>query len=187
MKINKKYKQIAITIACALLLINFISAFGVGSAYYKENPLQLSAGETVEIIFNLQNMAGSETISAKASIITGADIIELVDKENIYSVPVGGSVDVRAKATAPADAKIGDIYPIDIEFTTLTEKQPGVFGFGSGVGRVFDVVIIPSQEQKAKIEQQKTLVSWIVYLIIAIILIIGILWLILKFRKKKKR
>jgi hypothetical protein len=191
MKINKIYQQIGILLIVIILLTSFISAFGVGAAYYKENPLKISAGETKEIKFNLQNGPGPDNIIARPNIIKGSEILELINPQDI-SVPVGSSIDVLARVTIPNDAKIGDVYPVEITFTTVTEGSSGNFGLGGSVGREFDVIIVPTAEEiareEARLAEQKPIASWIIYLtIIIVILIILIIWIILKKKKIKKK
>src|SRR4030042_59306 len=140
MKVNKIYQQISITLIVIILFSSFVSAFGVGAAYYKENPLKISAGETKEIIFNLKNGPGPEDIIASSSITQGSGILELIDSENVL-VPVGGSVNIRTKITIPNDAKIGDTYPIEMTFKTVSGGA-GTFGLSSSVSRGFDVIIV---------------------------------------------
>lgn len=183
-KLEKLWAMSLILIISIILGSSFVSAFGIGSAYYKENPLEISAGETKEIIFNLQNGPGPENITARASISKGSEIIT-IDSSDIF-VPIGGSVDVIAKVTIPYDAKIGDIYPVEVAFITVTKAGAGTFGFGSSVGRSFNVIIAPTAEERAKLAEEKPISSWIIYLIIGIVIIILIILAIL-FRLKKKK
>lgn len=186
MKINKLYQQIGILLIVIILTSSFVSAFGVGSAYYKENPLKISAGETKEIIFNLQNGPGPQDITAKPSITKGAEILELIDSENVL-VSVGGAVDIKVKVNIPNDAKIGEVYPVEVTFTTVS-TEAGAFGLVSSVSRNFDVIIVPTPEEisreEARLAEQKPIPLWIIGLIILIaILIILVIWFILKKKK----
>ena len=185
MKINKKNISIGISIIFIIFFISCISAFGLGCAYHKDYPLRMTAGETKEIIFNLQNMVGTETIVASPSITKGSEILEFVDSGEI-TVSVKGSVDVKAIVDIPQDAKIEDIYPIEVAFTTITKTSAGAFGFGSSVGRGFNVIIIPTTEQKIKLEKQKQINSLIKYLAIAIAILIIIILIVWKLIKKKQ-
>ncbi|MBR9701456.1 hypothetical protein GOV13_00875 [Candidatus Pacearchaeota archaeon] len=182
---NKYLIQTGIIITILILFISCISAFGIGSAYYKENPLKLSAGETKDVKFNLQNMAGSEGIIAKASISQGAEIMGLIDPQETYSIPLGGSLDVMASVSIPTNAKSGDTYPVKITFTTVTESDSGVFGFGGSVGREFDVIVIPTTEESARLAAQKN-IPWNYIIIGLIALIILITYIIWKKRDSKK-
>ncbi len=180
MKTNKTYIETGILIVFIILLTSYVSAFGIGCAYYREHPLEISPGETKDIIFNLQNMPGPEDITARGSITKGSEILELIDSGDIF-IPVRGSIDVKARVSIPVDAKIGDIYPIEITFTAVTESETGTFGFGSSVGRGFDVIVVPTAEERARLAEQKPITSWIIYLIIGIaILIILVIWFIKK-------
>ncbi len=183
MKINKIYAGIGILIALTFLLSSYVSAFGIGSAYHQDHPLALSPGETTDITFNLQNMAGSESISAKATIEKGSEIMSLVEANDIYVVPVGGSIDVTARVTIPSNAAVGDVYPIAISFTTITKSESGTFGFGSSVSRSFDVIVAPKEE--AKLSEEKPSTSWSTYLtvgiaVIILVAVILVIWFILK-------
>jgi len=181
----KKYSKIGILIIGILLLIGNVFAFGVGSAYHDKHPLEISAGETKLIIFNLQNMPGPEDISLKPEITEGGEIMQLIDDKDI-SVPVGASIDITAKVIIPIDAKIGEVYPIGITFTTISKSESGAFGLGGSVGKSFNVVIIPTAEQAARAKELKSLSSKIVYWIIGIVVLITIIFLIRAFLKKRK-
>lgn len=187
MKTNRIYTGAGILIALIFLLSSYVSAFGIGSAYHKDHPLELSPGQTTDITFNLQNMAGSESISAKATIEKGSEIMSLVEASDIYVVPIGGSIDVTARVTIPSSAKAGDVYPVAISFTTVTKSESGAFGFGSSVGRTFDV-IVASPKEEASLSEEKPSISWSTYIIAGIVVVILIavilvIWFILK-RKK---
>ena len=186
MKINKIYQQTGILLLAVILLTNFVSAFGVGAAYYNENPLLISAGESIEVVFNLQNGPGPDDITARTNLVKGSEILKLTDTGDIL-VAVGASIDIITEITIPNDAKVGDVYPIEIEFTTVTESGAGNFGLGGSVGRKFDVIIVPSEEQKAKAEKQKMIFSYLAYLIIGIIIIVIIIRFVFKKKFKKKR
>lgn len=169
-----------------ILFSGYVFAFGVGSAYHKDHPLEISPGETMEIIFNLQNGPGPDDITARGSVTKGSEIMEMVDSGNILVV-VGGSVDVKVRVSMPSDAKIGDVYPVEISFTTITEGEAGAFGLGSSVGRGFDVIVVPTAEERARLAEQGVITSWIVYLIVGIVILIIILviWFVPKKRKSK--
>lgn len=186
----KKPLRTGIFLVLLLFICTFVSAFGVGSAYHKDNPLKLSAGESVEVNFNLQNMAEPEDINFQVSIIKGSELIGIINPQESYFLPVGGSVDVKAKVTLPIDAKVGDVYPVEITFTTITEGESGTFGFGSSVGRSFDVIVVPKvvekKEEIPEVSKEKG-VKLTPYLIgVGILILILIIFLIIKYVKKKK-
>jgi hypothetical protein len=186
MKINKICQQISIILVVIILFSSFVSAFGVGAAYYKENPLKISAGETKEIIFNLKNGPGPEDVTVISSITQGSGILELVDSENVL-VPMGGSVNIRTRITIPNDAEIGDTYPIEMTFTTVSDGA-GAFGFSSSVSRKFDVIIVPTAEElekQAMLAELGPISTEMIVIVVIVIALIIILIIWIKLRKKK--
>ncbi|MDO8528301.1 MAG: hypothetical protein Q7S06_00200 [Nanoarchaeota archaeon] len=125
----------------ALFLLSNVSAFAVSSAYYSTNPLKLPQGETQDFMLVLQNPSGPETEQLKVNILSGADILEITDKSDIYSIPIGEKTSVNLRAVIPQDAKIGQIYPVNLELITMQESSKGEFGFGSAIGQSFDIVV----------------------------------------------
>lgn len=180
----KNTKGIGISLLLVILISGYVLAFGVGCAYHSNNPLEISAGESKEVIFNLQNMPGPEDLTVKPSIEKGSEIAELIDTGNII-VPVGGSVDVKAIIRIPSNAQIGDTYPIRITFTTVEETEPGVFGFGSSVGKSFNAIIVPTQEEKASLTQTSEGAPLWIYLIIGIMVLAGIIIAIFLKRRRQ--
>ena len=166
-----------------ILLINFVSAFGVGSIYHSEHPLELPRGGTADVKFNLQNMAGGEDIIARPNLLKGSEIMVLESSEDV-SLPLGASVDVIGKVSIPNDAEIGKVYPVEVTFTTITQSNSGEFGFGSSVGRGFDVIVVYSAEELAELEEKSMGYSryLIIGLIILIVIVVG--WLMLRREKQ---
>lgn len=185
MRLNKKFATRILTVVLILTLSNYVYAFSVGSAYHKDNPLKISPGESIDIQFSLQNMAGSENISTKVNILQSSELIELIDPDETYLIPVGGEKIVNARVTLPPDAEIGKIYPVEIEFSTITEKKKGTFGFGSAVGRKFNIIV--TQPEEAKLAEEKTPVTpaLIITLLVAIIIIAIVTTVILRKTHKK--
>lgn len=175
--------KIALNIVISLVLLtSLISAFGLGCAYHKNHPLELSPGQTKEVILNLQNMAGDKNVTTKPNIKKGSEIITLEDESDVF-VPLGASIDVKATATVPEDAMIGDTYEIEVEFTTITVGESGKLGLGASVGRVFNVVVVPVQEEVITTEPKE--ITTETYITIAIIALI--IFLIIWFTRKKKK
>lgn len=178
MKNQKSYIITGIFILLVISLSIYVSAFGIGSAYHENAPLRISPGETKEIIFNLQNMPGPNDITARPGVSQGSEIIKINSGDIL--VPVGGSVDVKAKVTIPGNAEIGDIYPVMVTFTALTPSESGSFSLGSSVGRKFNVVI-----GEDSIPNENKISLWI-YLVAGIILILIIILFLRRKNKKKK-
>ena len=179
----KTKKKISIGILISLILVSSsVFAFGIGCAYHQNRPLEIVAEGSKEINFNLQNMPGPEDVLARPNIIQGSEILQLASDEDIF-VPVGGSVDVKATVTLPPGTKVGDVFPVEISFTTVTEGETGEFGFGSSVSRKFDV-IATTETGELKEEMPITLILTII--IAAIIIIAIIIYIIVKKRKQKQ-
>lgn len=183
MKTKNSSKIIGVLAVATILLVNSVFAFGVGSAYHSEYPLELSSGETKEVVFNLQNLVGSEDFEATVSIESGSEVMEIIEPKETYPIPLGSEVDIKAMVTIPEDAKPGDIYPIKITFTNMPKAGSGAF-FGSSVSRSFNAVVVLSAEEKAQIKKQKQI---LIYLFIGIIILILIIIAALFLKKKKKR
>jgi hypothetical protein len=183
---NKKIEKISL-ILITLFLISGVSAFGVGCAYHKDNPLKISAGETKEIVFNLQNMPGPNDLIVKSEISKGSEIIEIPLRNDVL-VPVGGSVDITALVKIPSDSKIGNVYPVEVTFTTAKENTAGGFGLGSSVKRNFDVIIVQKEEQLKIAEEEKpSQTKIVIYSLFGVILLIVLILFIISRKKKNKR
>ncbi|MFH1585223.1 MAG: LPXTG cell wall anchor domain-containing protein [archaeon] len=181
---NNKLK-IGILTVLTILLSTSVFAFGVGFPYHEDHPLELPPGGFVDVKFNFQNPAGDE-INFKASVGEGLEILTLNNPQEVYSIPVGGEVNIYGRITLPSDAKIGESYHIDTQFITVTESESGTFGLGASVGRKFNVVVVPVPEESIMAPSEEAGINWILYLIVGIaILLIIIIWYIIKKRKQK--
>ncbi len=171
-------KTIKLTLSAliaSLMLISIISAFGVSSPYWDENPLQMNRGETKTINLNLQNMVGEGDVTVKATLVEGNDVTSLA--KDTYVVKQGTSnTMVPLKITIPKDAVPGETKSIRIEFKTVQDDTKGIT-MGTGMTVAFNVI---AGEAIAE-----TNTSMIVGLILAIIILAIIIWMILKKRKKR--
>ena len=180
MKTNNIYKT-GIALGVLILLSANIFAFGVGSAYWKENPLIISPGETKDIFVTLQNMAGETDMLATGKITTGSEIAWITDANKTYLVPTGGEIiKVNIRVSVPADAQLGELKALFISFTTQGVGD-GPLTIGSAVERKIPISI---QEKPITPEEKAKTPVWIIYLIIGIIILIIIIVIILKSKKK---
>ncbi len=164
-----------------LLSIN-VYAFGVSTSYWPENPLVLEPGESRDVYFTLQNGAGAtEDVIAKVELINGKDITQLLDKDDSYLVPAGGSVRVNLRVTIPDNAKVGDTYTVGISATSTPSKVRGPVLFGSGVDATFPILIqkhepvpiTPTAEAVKEVKKEYNLLSLVgMLLVIAIVIFI---------------
>jgi hypothetical protein len=177
MKINKRYLEVGILVGMLILISSSVSAFAVSSAYWKENPIIISPGETKNIQLILQNMAGTEDISAKGAILEGFEIAQITDADDVYLVPLGQKTPVNIQLSIPEEAEVDDTYELRVSFTTLTTDTGG-FGFGSSVERVFPVIIFKEPGPKVA--------SWIIYLAVGILIALIIVFFVLRKKREDK-
>jgi hypothetical protein len=191
-RIKMKNKTIYLSIGILLmgiLLMGNVLAFAVSSQYWEENPLRIGSGETQKSFIVLQNMAGSETINARVTVLEGSEIVTLDNPDKIYEIPVGQTVNVdytviipstsvTGQATSPIST--GGTYNLIFDVTTVNPQGAGTFSFGSGMQKVIPVLItIPIIE--------KEVAPWLYYLIVGLLVVIIIVVVILIVRKRKKK
>ncbi len=167
-----------------LFFISFVSAFSVSAPYTENKEFEIPLEQKTKTLqFVLQNGGATSAVNAKASIIKGAEIISITDSSNIYSIVPGSKVPVNFIIEVPEDAQVGDKYPIELDFTVVTDTQSGAFGFGTGIIQRFNITIgeetpIPPEE-----EEEKTSKS-LIYILIGLILVI--IFFIIRKRQNKK-
>ena len=178
---NKKiiYKA-GILVGILILLTSSVLAFAVSSKYYEGYPMYIPVGETQNTHITLQNLASTEDVRVRANIISGGEVIELTDSSNEYLIPAGQKTTVNMKITIPSDAKLQEVYNVDIQFTTITTSESGTFGLSSGIGKGFKVIVGTGAVTEKP-------VKWNTYLIIGIIILIVLALVILLIRKNKKK
>lgn len=173
-------KNLFITLACLILLSSNVLAFAVSSKYWEENPLEMMPGETKDLFVTLQNMAGTETIEAEATIISEDNVAKITDVNKIYTVNAGEKTNVNLQVQIPKEA-IKTNYKVLLSFKTKTTSEEA-FGFGSAVEKEIPVVVKqPPREEKL----EKT--NYLLYGIIIVLVIILLIVLIPKLKHKKKK
>jgi hypothetical protein len=177
MRVNKKQiTGLVFLLVLTLLMVSFVKAYAVSSAYYEENPMRISPGDTLEFKMLLQNLASDEDVTVQARITSGAEVISLVDSSDIYLIPGGDKKEVNLRATVPSDASIGSVYNFDISFTTVAGEGQGTLNIGSSIGKKFNIEIIERPSQQVSDESvsdgennNSSTIFWIVLLIIVIL------------------
>ena len=142
-------------------------------------PLDHRRIKVKDMEFVLQNSGATENIVVRATVLEGANIISIIDESDLYTVVPGDKVPVHIQIKIPEDFEIGGRHPIKLSFSAQTEGKSGVFGFGTGIGKNFDVII--GEEIKEKIEIDPGL------MVLIIIVLIIIIRIFLKRKKTKKR
>lgn len=179
MKNNKKMMQdrkkaagFMIALFAILLLSGSAFAFGVGSQYWKENPLAMHPGETKDVYLELQNMVGNEDLTMKARVINGSEIAQLSDSSDSYVVPAGTrDVKVNIKVSIPENAQPGDRYNVGLSFYTIKSSTAGQFNLGTGIDKYFDVVVEEAPEPSAGSNNSSSPILWIVVALVGVALI----------------
>ena len=172
-----------------VLLIGFVSAFGVSSDYWVGNPLKISPGETKTISLRLQNIIGAEDIKVRAILKEGQGIART--EGNDYLVEVGTKdTEVPVTVSIPANTPLGNTYQITVSFDSVTPSNEGAIFLGTGMDTTFDVLVAPAappEEVKLapaeEVKSKSAVLLWMIGLIILLILI----FIIIKILKKRKK
>ncbi len=169
-------------IVLGMILIIFINSFlvgalGVSSSYGPGRPFEVYAGETKTISLFLQNQEDFD-MRARASVIEGFDIANLVD-ETEYLIPAKTKgIEVSLKIKIPRSAKVGERYPVKIGFTQISVEKEGMVQLAVETGSSFDVLVI--EELEVKKEVIKKNIIWIILGILVIIILVVVIRFILK-------
>ena len=189
-KINFRAEILAVVFV--ILLCGYASAFAISSFYWRENPLNLTIGETKDIQFTLQNNIGGEDLNIRARIIKGSEIAKISDASNEYLLSFGGVQPVvHVEVSIPNDAKIGDVYTLEIIFDTVKKGTSGGLGFGASISRGFKVNVVekPKPPEEVVLPEKKPLLQTI-YLVIILVVILAIIIVtiaLFNLLKKKKQ
>lgn len=165
-----------------LVLLNSVSAFAVSARYYEGNSLYILPGESKEVPFVLENLEGTSDLYVKLEINGGKEFIKINDPSDIYIVPAGGKATVSLTMSVPADAKADEIYPISLNFVTLSKSESGTLGLTGAISQSFNAIIgtgLPPVENKVN--------YGLIVLIIVIVLAIGAIIYYLITRKKNRK
>ena len=161
-----------------MMLISLTSAFGITSFYWEEKQLEMYAGETKNVELLLQNMVGGEDITLEAIIVKGKDIAKIENNE--YLVPFGEKeLPVNIEITAPKNAKIGDNYEIRISFTEQVSQGADMLQMTGSIEKSFFITV--SREREIPMT-----FGWIIGGI-AFLVILGLVILLIKEKKSKKK
>ncbi len=170
------------SLAFAFILLTFVSsvsAFGVGSPYWKGNPLVVAPGEQTTVYLSLQNMVGDEDLTVRVAIKEGSEIAYVEARD--YNVRAGTSdTRVPVEISVPGDVALGTPYVVTVSFATVNSGAGGGVAIGTAIDTSFDV-ITGDVVQMAPSTGSRTLT----YVVIAVILLIAIVAYILYRRRAK--
>jgi hypothetical protein len=178
-----------------LLSLSFVSAFGVSTPYWDENPLKLAPGESMDVELVLQNMAGAENDATLRAEMTddGRGVASLIDDNLDYFVPFGSDdVPMRVRVIVPMDIAEGGVRDVEISFTQVSSEDAGMVSVSGGfttkfpvfvVGPDESVLFVPEPEPEAEVEvPAKKSLTW-VWGIIAILVLVSAWFAWKKFKK----
>ena len=173
-------KTLVVTLFLAVLLVSFVSAFGVATPYWVGNPLEIAPGETSIVLLGIQNFVGDDDVTVKVVLKEGSEIASVLEREYLIKAKTKDT-QIPVTVTIPLDTPLETKYLVKVSFITVNEG--GGISLATGIDSSFDVVVksIPKEEPEAK---DFTLIA------VSLLLIIAILVLIYIYRKKifgKKR
>ena len=185
---NNSIKLVVLAITF-LLSMNYVLAFGVSSPYWKNNPLELSPGETKEVAFTLASSPTEETTNAVVSLIGSAGIAEIISGTDYSVAPGSTNTKVILKISLPETATIGYTYNVKFSVKPAPSEGQGTVQLAIKYDIDFPVKVVEKSQATADeqiliqddIKEFKT--TWIIWVIVVLaIVVIGYFLL-----KKKKR
>ena len=186
----EKIKIIILSMFLLVALSYNVSAFGVSSPYWDENPLLMYAGDTKDVTMVLQNMVGGEGITLQGELNSGREIAILTDQITTYNVPLGSNnVPVHLRINVPADTKPGQEWQVGVSFKTITENRGGVT-LGGAIDKGFKVKVIERSKVTTgtsgtgkALTRLEQLSGFVILVVILLILILVIKY----FHKKREK
>ena len=194
-RINKKLGIVLGVFGLFITMIFLVSAFGISTPYWDDNPLKLAPGESKIVSLGLQNNVGTEDVTLRAVLTNDAGGIATIIDENLdYFVPLGGSAVVSIKVEVPEDAENTDpLREVALDFTQIgVEGSGGPVTLAGGFTTKFPVRIVGFTESELYVEPTPTppeekgfAANFLITLIILIAVVIAII-VFLNVRKNKK-
>jgi len=115
---------------------------GVTSFYSENFPLQKEPGDIEETFYLLQNvLPGGEDTKVEIELVSGEEIVTLIDLESSYFIPYRGDVKIPLKIEIPSDAKPGEKYTISAVFRCSSVLGGGDVNFKTSITKSFPVVV----------------------------------------------
>ena len=154
------------------LSISLISAAGVATSYWDDNPLKLAPGESTVASLRLQSDGGETMLRATMD----SSIAELIDGPE-YTVPAGESVPVNIRITIPENSAIGTRYQVYVDFQEISSGEGGMLRVAQGITSKIPVEVVGEQESElygVKTSPQNNLL-WIALAVIAVAVILAII------------
>lgn len=181
---NTMQKRIISLILILIVQLSIISAFGVSSPYWGDNPLTMKKGETKVVEINVQNGQSEDDVYVLVKILRGGEIVSL-NKER-YRVPkrtTDTMVPVTIKIPKDTTQKV---YDVAFDFKTTGAEEGGgpvTLGVGATIG--FEVLV--SDEAYVPEEISLSKYYMIVGIVTAVIIITLIIFFFLRSRNRANK
>ncbi|MDD5191810.1 MAG: hypothetical protein PHH54_04010 [Candidatus Nanoarchaeia archaeon] len=179
--INREVKFLFLTISFIMILVSFVSAFAISSAYGSGAPIEIFPGETKDIQLKLMPSPGEDNVIIRAELIDNGKVAELTDSTQEYYVDAGEVIPVNIKININKTAKAGEEHSILIKFSDITPSKGGgsvSFKGSSTIG--LDVLVVRPELKEVK--GTGLLFIFGFFLLILVIAIILVIWLVVRNR-----
>lgn len=186
----KSWQFLLAGIIFIFMLSAFVNAFAIG---FESTELRLHPGETYNGAFSLQNYGvGSGDITVEATVEEGAQYVTFTEGTTI-DVLANNNAAAPVRFTIPANAKVGDSYPVKILFKVISgnvggnEAESGgtTVGFAFSYRREINLKVVPETPAETPSARPAILTIAIILALAIIIVIVIILWLVIKNKKKE--
>ncbi|MFH0869141.1 MAG: hypothetical protein V1839_02860 [archaeon] len=172
-----------VMLATFLISIGAAHAFGVSAPYWSNYPLNMYAGETKTINFNLQNTGADATDeTVKVILIRGSEVATL--DEDTYFVKAGTSDTMAPVTISVPEGGVGT-YKVALEFKTVSSGAGGGVAMGVGMNEGFDV--IATERPAVAPAPQPVSMSYYFSVFLIVLMTVVIVAAVLRKRKKKGR
>lgn len=178
-KIKMLTKRVFTSMILSLIFVGLVSAAGVATSYWDDNPLKLSSGESTIISLRLQSDGGETILRATLDSL----VAELTNGPD-YTVPAGESIPVNIRVTIPKNAEIGTKYSIYVDLKEISTGDGGMVHVTQGITSKIPVEVVG--ENESELYGLKTSPSNNLLWIILAIIIIGITLFIIRANRKKR-
>jgi len=183
MKINKKKKimsRVLVVGILTIMLCSLVSALSISSIYGKSatNMLKMYAGENKEVVLTLRSDSGDASATFEAEVLSGSEIISLVDGTE-YSLPGNaGSVTSILKVEIPEDVELGTEYLISVKFSEVGAESTGegTVTLTQSTAKAINVLVVEKPEE---VKEGMSL-TWVILGIVLIIALAVIIWIVSK-------
>ena len=197
---RKNSEVLKILIVFGILIVNtgFVFAaaeLGVGSPYYKNNPLKIYPGQEREIVFDIYNCPSraetcdKQNIIAEVSLVEGKEIASLVSGSK-YNLDFGDTGKIRLKISIPNNAAIGDSYNVKM----LLQSVPEGSGVQVGVGYNIEFPVLVKEASEVPADyvpiagetQETTGMFLVIVIILSIVILIAIISIYIMLKKRRR-